>query len=145
MKPARAPAPTPPRPPRCPTPPSRAWCRRSPSTSTRCSSARQPVSSSCPPAPTACSRAKATTAQCLPRAELLPADAEVGPTYAQTGFDTLWSGAGATFIAISLAFFCLTTLIAYYYMAETNLRFMLGKYSTTSMPVIRGTVGRTSP
>lgn len=71
----------------------------------------------------------------------LPADAEVGPTYAQVGFDTLWSGAGSSFIAISLAFFCFTTLIAYYYMAETNLRFMLGKYSTTDVPFIRGTVG----
>ena len=73
---------------------------------------------------------------------LLPADAEVGPTYAQAGFDTLWNGAGSTFIAISLAFFCFTTLIAYYYMAETNLRFILGKYSTVSMPLIRGTVGQ---
>lgn len=72
---------------------------------------------------------------------LLPADAEVGPTFAQTGFDTLWSGAGSTFIAISLAFFCFTTLIAYYYMAETNLRFLLGKFSTVPVPLIRGTVG----
>lgn len=73
---------------------------------------------------------------------ILPADAEVGPTFAQAGFDTLWNGAGSSFIAVSLAFFCFTTLIAYYYMAETNLRFMLGKFSTTSMPVIRGTVGQ---
>jgi AGCS family alanine or glycine:cation symporter len=72
---------------------------------------------------------------------LLPADAEVGPTYAQIGFDTLWSGAGSTFIAISLAFFCFTTLIAYYYMAETNLRFMLGKASPMPVPYLRGTVG----
>ena len=33
-------------------------------------------------------------------------------------------------------------MIAYYYMAETNLRFILGKFSTKSMPVIRGTVGQ---
>lgn len=72
---------------------------------------------------------------------LLAPDAEVGPTYAQAGFDTLWNGAGSSFIAISLAFFCFTTLIAYYYMAETNLRFMLGKYSTVNVPFIRGTVG----
>lgn len=30
---------------------------------------------------------------------------------------------------------------AYYYMAETNLRFILGRFSPMSMPVIRGTVG----
>lgn len=72
---------------------------------------------------------------------LLSGDVEVGPAFAQVGFDSLWSGAGSTFIAISLAFFCFTTIIAYYYMAETNLRFILGRFSTTSMPVIRGTVG----
>lgn len=72
---------------------------------------------------------------------LLPSDVAVGPTYAQVGFDTLWSGAGSSFIAISLFFFCLTTIIAYYYMAETNLRFLLGKASTVEMPFLRGTVG----
>jgi len=72
---------------------------------------------------------------------ILPADVEVGPVFAQTAFDTLWSGAGSSFIAVSLAFFCFTTIIAYYYMAETNLRFLLGKTSTINVPVIRGTVG----
>ncbi|CAN5858149.1 alanine/glycine:cation symporter family protein [soil metagenome] len=74
----------------------------------------------------------------------LPADAAVGPTYAQVGFDTLWSGAGSSFIAISLFFFCLTTIIAYYYMAETNLRFVLGTKSTKEVPFLRSTVGGTS-
>ena len=72
---------------------------------------------------------------------ILPADAEVGPAFAQAGFDTVWSGAGSSFIAISLAFFCLTTIIAYYYMAETNLRFLLGKASTIDVPFLRSTVG----
>jgi alanine or glycine:cation symporter, AGCS family len=71
----------------------------------------------------------------------LPGDVEVGPAYAQVGFDTLWSGAGSSFVAISLAFFCLTTIIAYYYMAETNLRFILGKASALVVPFLRGTVG----
>ncbi|KUI12352.1 sodium:alanine symporter [Mycobacterium lehmannii] len=71
----------------------------------------------------------------------LPDDVEVGPAFAQIGFDTLWNGAGSTFIAVSLAFFCFTTIIAYYYMAETNLRFLLGRASTTPVPLIRGTVG----
>lgn len=74
----------------------------------------------------------------------LPADTPVGPGFAQVGFDTLWSGAGASFVAISLAFFCFTTLVAYYYMAETNLRFILGKSSTVEIPFIRGTVGGTA-
>lgn len=72
---------------------------------------------------------------------LLPSDVAVGPTYAQFGFDTLWSGAGSSFVAISLFFFCLTTIIAYYYMAETNLRFLLGKASPAQLPFLRGTVG----
>ncbi|MEV6276706.1 alanine/glycine:cation symporter family protein [Nocardia sp. NPDC051832] len=71
----------------------------------------------------------------------LPSDVAVGPGYAQAGFDTLWSGAGSSFVAISLAFFCLTTIIAYYYMAETNLRFLLGKYARTPVPFLRGTLG----
>ena len=74
---------------------------------------------------------------------ILPAGTEVGPAYAQTAFDTLWSGAGSSFIAVSLAFFCFTTIIAYYYMAETNLRFMLGRFSTSLVPVIRATLGST--
>jgi len=72
---------------------------------------------------------------------VLPADAEVGPTFAQAGFDTLWSGAGSSFIAVSLAFFCFTTLVAYYYMAETNLRFLLGKFSPIPVPYLRGSIG----
>lgn len=72
---------------------------------------------------------------------ILPADAEVGPAFAQTGFDTLWAGAGAGFIAVSLAFFCITTIIAYYYMAETNLRFLLGRFAPVPVPFIRGSIG----
>ena len=83
----------------------------------------------------------AATGPVLAEGGALPSDVTVGPTFVQVGFDTLWSGAGSTFIAISLAFFCLTTIIAYYYMAETNLRFLLGEYGTVPVPLIRGTVG----
>ncbi|MFD3506457.1 alanine/glycine:cation symporter family protein [Nocardia sp. NPDC058666] len=71
----------------------------------------------------------------------LPSDVAVGPAYAQTAVDTLWGGFGSTFVAISLAFFCLTTIIAYYYMADTNVRFLLGKKAATPVPFLRGTVG----
>jgi AGCS family alanine or glycine:cation symporter len=71
----------------------------------------------------------------------LPADTEVGPGFAQVGFDTLWNGAGASFVAISLAFFCFTTLVAYYYMAETNLRFLLGRHAKVQIPAVGGTLG----
>ena len=48
----------------------------------------------------------------------------MGPSYAQAGFDTVLPGFGASFVAISLAFFAFTTIVAYYYMAETNLRYL---------------------
>jgi AGCS family alanine or glycine:cation symporter len=84
---------------------------------------------------------ESATGAVLAEGGALPADVEVGPTFAQVGFDTLWQGAGSSFIAVSLAFFCLTTIIAYYYMAETNLRFILGKAAPVPVPLIRGTVG----
>jgi alanine or glycine:cation symporter, AGCS family len=71
----------------------------------------------------------------------LPSDITVGPAYAQNAVDTLWGGFGSTFVAVSLAFFCLTTIIAYYYMADTNVRFLVGKHARKPVPVIRGTIG----
>ncbi|GAB10470.1 sodium/amino acid symporter [Gordonia araii NBRC 100433] len=71
----------------------------------------------------------------------VPGTEEVGAKYAQVGFDTLWSGAGASFIAISLGFFCFTTIVAYYYMADTNLRFMLGDTAKIYVRPLRSTVG----
>jgi AGCS family alanine or glycine:cation symporter len=52
-------------------------------------------------------------------------DVEVGPAFTQAGFDTLWSGAGASFVAVSISFFAFTTVVAYYYMAETNLNYFM--------------------
>ncbi|WP_309080749.1 alanine/glycine:cation symporter family protein [Zhihengliuella sp.] len=73
---------------------------------------------------------------------LLSATAVVGPQFVQEGFDSAFSGFGASFIAFSLIFFCLTTIIAYYYMAETNLRFLVGTSSTTLIPGIKASIGR---
>jgi len=64
-----------------------------------------------------------------------------GASYVQAGMDTLWDGAGASFVAISLAFFCFTTIVAYYYMAETNLRYMLGNAATKPFRFLADTVG----
>ncbi|WP_349829342.1 alanine:cation symporter family protein [Brevibacterium litoralis] len=38
--------------------------------------------------------------------------------------DTLVPGIGAGFVAVSVAFFAFTTILAYYYMADTNLAFL---------------------
>ncbi|MDR1782520.1 MAG: alanine:cation symporter family protein [Bacilli bacterium] len=44
-------------------------------------------------------------------------------------FNTLLTGFGGKFVAIALFFFAFTTLMAYYYYAETNLELLLKKYS----------------
>ncbi|MBG6084265.1 alanine/glycine:cation symporter family protein [Zhihengliuella flava] len=73
---------------------------------------------------------------------MLSATATVGPQFAQEGFDSVFAGFGSSFIAVSLIFFCLTTIIAYYYMAETNLRFIVGQASKKLIPGINASVGR---
>lgn len=49
--------------------------------------------------------------------------------FSPTAFNTLLTNFGGKFIAIALFFFAFTTLMAYYYYAETNLELMLKKYS----------------
>ena len=55
----------------------------------------------------------------------LPADSKVGPAFVQNGFDTVFTGFGPTFVAVALAFFAFTTIVAYYYMAEVNLSYLV--------------------
>jgi AGCS family alanine or glycine:cation symporter len=50
---------------------------------------------------------------------------EVGPAYTQAAIETSFPGFGAGFVAISLLFFAFTTIMAYYYIAETNLVYLL--------------------
>lgn len=54
-------------------------------------------------------------------------DVEPGPGFVQNGFDTLAPGFGASFVALALAFFAFTTMVAYYYMAEVNLAYLTRK------------------
>ena len=53
----------------------------------------------------------------------LPDGVEVGPGYVQSGLDSVFAGWGPTFIAVSIAFFAFTTVLAYYYMSEVNLTY----------------------
>jgi alanine or glycine:cation symporter, AGCS family len=48
----------------------------------------------------------------------------VGPQYTQYAISTHFPGLGAGFVAISLFFFAFTTIMAYYYIAETNLSYL---------------------
>ncbi|WP_333473056.1 alanine:cation symporter family protein [Crassaminicella thermophila] len=49
---------------------------------------------------------------------------EIGPVYTQMAVDTLVPGLGRAFVAIALFFFAFTTLMAYYYYAESNVAYL---------------------
>lgn len=57
----------------------------------------------------------------------LGTDVEPGPGFVQAGFDTFAPGYGSSFVALALAFFAFTTIVAYYYMAEVNLSYLTRK------------------
>jgi AGCS family alanine or glycine:cation symporter len=46
------------------------------------------------------------------------------PAFTQMAVDSVLSGVGAPFVAVSLFFFAFTTLLAYYYIAETNVAYI---------------------
>jgi alanine or glycine:cation symporter, AGCS family len=50
---------------------------------------------------------------------------EDGPAYTQAAVDSLLPGIGSGFVAVALFFFAFTTLMAYYYYAETNLTYLV--------------------
>jgi AGCS family alanine or glycine:cation symporter len=50
--------------------------------------------------------------------------AETGPAFTQAAVDSAVPGFGASFVALALMFFAFTTIVAYYYMAETNIQYI---------------------
>ncbi|PEZ06420.1 sodium:alanine symporter [Bacillus sp. AFS018417] len=50
--------------------------------------------------------------------------AEPGPGYTQAAVESVFPGFGNAFVAISLFFFAFTTIMAYYYIAETNIAYL---------------------
>ncbi|MBD5023891.1 sodium:alanine symporter, partial [Xanthomonas citri pv. citri] len=48
---------------------------------------------------------------------------EAGPGFTQAAIDSVLPGFGAGFVAIALFFFAFTTIMAYYYIAETNIAY----------------------
>jgi len=54
---------------------------------------------------------------------LLPSE---GAQFAQAAVESVLPGWGAGFVALALFFFAFTTIMAYYYMAETNLTYVAG-------------------
>lgn len=53
--------------------------------------------------------------------------------YTQLAVDSVFPSFGAIFLAVSLFFFCFTTLMSYYYKAETNLVFIAHKQNIKSV------------
>ncbi len=49
---------------------------------------------------------------------------EIGPGYAQAAVESIFPGFGQGFVALALLFFAFTTIVAYYYMAETNIAYI---------------------
>lgn len=49
---------------------------------------------------------------------------ETGPAYTQEAIEAVLPGFGASFVALALTSFAFTTIIAYYYLAETNLEYL---------------------
>lgn len=47
-----------------------------------------------------------------------------GPGYTQAAVESMLPGFGASFVALALMFFAFTTIVAYYYMAETNVSYI---------------------
>ncbi len=69
----------------------------------------------------------AVLAENLPRVAdatgaLVPAPAGAG--YTQAAIESVFTGFGASFVALAIMFFAFTTIVAYYYMAETNLEYI---------------------
>lgn len=49
---------------------------------------------------------------------------EAGPGFTQAAVESVLPGVGAGFVALALLFFAFTTILAYYYMAETNIAYI---------------------
>lgn len=57
-------------------------------------------------------------------------DVEIGPAYTQYAVNQHFPAIGGGFVALSLLFFAFTTLMAYYYFAETNISYLYKKGNT---------------
>ena len=66
-----------------------------------------------------------------------------GAGYAQAAVESVIPGFGAAFVAVAIFFFAFTTIMAYYYMAETNLTYLNnnGKRPLTVLVLRLGIIG----
>lgn len=65
-------------------------------------------------------------------------EVDPGPTFTQAAVDSVFPGFGSGFIAVALFFFAFTTIMAYYYIAETNIAYLTrGKNSKVAMFILK--------
>ena len=60
-----------------------------------------------------------------------------GPIYTQLAVDKVFPGFGSIFVAFALFFFAFTTIMAYYYMAETNIAYISKKSYEINIQIFR--------
>lgn len=61
-----------------------------------------------------------------------------GPGYVQTAMESIMPGFGSVFVAVALFFFAFTTIMAYYYYAETNIRYLSKSFNMSwAIPVLK--------
>ncbi|WP_373323163.1 alanine/glycine:cation symporter family protein [Alkalihalobacterium chitinilyticum] len=66
------------------------------------------------------------------------AEVPAGAGYTQAAIESVIPGFGAAFVAVALFFFAFTTIMAYYYMAETNVAYLIrGKGKKAAMFVLK--------
>ncbi|KAF6599663.1 alanine:cation symporter family protein, partial [Paenibacillus sp. EKM208P] len=53
---------------------------------------------------------------------------EEGTQYTQAAIESVFPGFGSSLLAITLFFFAFTTIISYYYIAETNMAYLVADY-----------------
>jgi len=64
-----------------------------------------------------------------------------GPGYVQAAMENLLPGVGAIFVAVSLFFFAFTTIVAYYYIAESNIAYLCRQQERPWLVnLLRGTI-----
>ncbi|MGD6965956.1 alanine/glycine:cation symporter family protein [Rossellomorea vietnamensis] len=63
---------------------------------------------------------------------------EAGPGYTQAAIESVLPGFGAGFVAVALFFFAFTTIMAYYYIAETNVAYIFrGQNNTWAIAALK--------
>jgi alanine or glycine:cation symporter, AGCS family len=67
----------------------------------------------------------------------LPANIDPNsPAFTQLAVESVFSGFGKPFVAVALFFFAFTTLVAYYYIAETNVAYIHRSFKVPGMIVV---------